>query len=326
MIKLVKQKQKLVQNTQENDKTCSIVNGKCIETLTLNYCSDYKGTNKEECESIQPHYNDGSRNNLVDPSSKCVFATEGCIKESKKCGDAKTELECTYIIPSDNKKQCSFVNNACVEQYKTCQLYDDNEEAAKFSQTGCESIIFNEASNPFTQYKCKYTAPTAEGAKGTCERVARSCSEFKAELIKNQCTSIAISDISKKCVFNSNDSTCSLIGKTCLELNSVTLTDPTADLEQICKNAATSSSEKNCSVKDDDSGCEEIDKEPEVTEPKPASDDGNTSDDGKTSDGGNASDESTESENNNPAGNNDNSSGRNCLNKIIIFIVICSLF
>ena len=102
-------------------------------------------------------------------------------------------------------------------------------------------------------------------------------------------------------------------------MNSVTLTDPTADLEQICKNAATSSSEKNCSVKDDDSGCEEIDKEPEVTEPKPAGD--NTSDDGKTSDEDNASDESTESENNTPAGNN-NSCGRNYLNKIIIFIAL----
>ena len=303
------------------DKTCSIVNGKCIETLTLNYCSDYKGTNKEECESIQPHYNDGTNDNLVDGSSKCVFATEGCIKESKKCGEAKSELECTYIIPSDNNKQCAFVNNACVEQYKTCQLYNENEEAAKFSQTGCESIIFNEASYPFTQYKCKYTAPTTGAAKGTCERVARSCSEFKAELIKNQCTTIttSLSDISKKCVFNSNVNTCSLIGKTCLELNSVTLTDPTADLEQICKNAVTSSSEKNCSVKDDDSGCEEIDKEPEVTELKPAGD--NTSDDGKTSDEDNASDESTESENNTPAGNN-NSCGRNYLNKIIIFIAL----
>lgn len=107
--------------------------------------------------------------------------------------------------------------------------------------------------------------------------------------------------------------------KTCLELNSVTLADPTADLEQICKNAVTSSSEKNCSVKDDDSGCEEIDKEPEVTEPKPAGD--NTSDDGKTSDEDNASDESTESVNNTPAGNN-NSCGRNYLNKIIIFIAL----
>ena len=273
-----------------DDKTCNIVNGKCIETLTLNYCSDYKGTNKEECESIQPHYNDGINNALVDSSSKCVFATEGCIKESKKCGEAKTELECIYIIPSDNKKQCAFVNNACVEQYKTCQLYNDNEEVTKFSQAGCESIIFVETDYPFSKFKCKYTAPTTEGAKGTCQRVARTCSEFKAEFIKNQCINIDISDISKKCVFNSNDSTCSLIGKTCLELNSVTLSDPSADLEQICKNAATSSSQKNCSVKDDDAGCEETDKEPEVTEPKPASDEGKASDDAIASDNDNASD------------------------------------
>ena len=94
-------------------------------------------------------------------------------------------------------------------------------------------------------------------------------------------------------------------------MNTMTLTDPSIDLEQICKNAATSSSEKDCSVKNDFSGCEEIDKEPEVPEPKPVSDDGNTSD--------------AESENNNPSGNN-NSCGRNYLNKIIIFIAICLLF
>ena len=107
------------------DKTCSIINGKCIETLTLNYCSDYNGTNKEECESILPHYNDGTNDASVDPSSKCVFATEGCIKESKNCGEAKTELECIYINPSDNNKHCAFVNNVCVEQYKTCQKYNE---------------------------------------------------------------------------------------------------------------------------------------------------------------------------------------------------------
>ena len=66
-----------------DDKTCSIANGKCIETLTLNYCSDYKGTNKEECESIQPHYNDGSKNEKIDPSSKCVLFLKVASKNQK---------------------------------------------------------------------------------------------------------------------------------------------------------------------------------------------------------------------------------------------------
>ena len=231
------------------DKKCGIVNGKCTEKSIFNYCSDYRGNNKEECESIQPYY---ENNNLVDPSSKCVYSTEGCIRQAKKCTEASTESECPKIIPSDTDKQCTFINSKCVEQYKTCELYNTKEEATKFTKDGCESILINELGFPSTTYKCKYTAPTTTGAKGTCTREARSCSDFKAEIIQSDCTSIN-PGFTKKCVFNPSNNSCSSKEKTCLELSHVT--GANNNLDAACNNAATSSPDKMCKKKEDESGC-----------------------------------------------------------------------
>ena len=278
------------------DKVCGIVNGKCTEksTTTINYCSDYRGTSREECESIQPFYTDSGQ---VDRSSRCVFVEEGCIKESKKCSDATSELECSYITPpndEDNKKQCAFVNNECVEQYRTCQIYNTEEEATKFSQNGCESIVNNESGYPFSKYRCKFTAPSAGQTKGTCTHQLRTCSEFRPELVKNQCSSISPSDITKKCVFNNNDNSCTSKAKTCLDLE--TLTPAPNNLDDICENASVSSDNKVCSATQDRNGCHEIDKETNVPNPE-------------------------DNPNENGNNNNDNSSGMNHLSKIILILI-----
>ena len=278
------------------DKVCGIVNGKCTEksvSTPINYCSDYRGTSKEECESIQPFYTEGISSGQVDPSSRCVFKEEGCIKESKQCNDAKSELECSNINPPDdesNEKQCAFVNNACVEQFRTCDLYNRKEETTKFSQNGCESIVNNEANYPFSQYRCKYTAPSTGQTKGTCTRQKRICSEFRPELVKTQCSNISPTDVAKKCVFNNNDNSCTSESKTCLELE--TLASNPSDLDDICENASVSSDGKLCSAKEGGYGCHEIDKETNVPEDNP-----------------------------NGNNNNENSSGMNHLNKIVLILI-----
>ena len=50
------------------------------------------------------------------------------------------KIECSKLIPTDITTQiCIFKDNACVEQYKSCEAYQ-NSEAAK-DKTTCESII-----------------------------------------------------------------------------------------------------------------------------------------------------------------------------------------
>ena len=306
------------------DKVCGIVNGKCTEKSIINYCSDYRGNNKEECESIQPHYDFGtpSRSN-VDPSAKCVYTTEGCIKQNKKCTEATTELECPNIIPSDTDKQCIFINNKCVEQYKTCQLYHNKEETTNFNKEGCESILNSELSYPSSKYKCKYTAPTLGESRGSCTLEPRTCSEFKPELIKSQCTGISITDFSKKCVFNANNNSCSSKAKTCLELSNVAGTQ--TNLDVVCNNAETSSSNKICKIKENESGCEEIDKSTPTTEVIPETTSKATTDQVKPTEKEEqiaTTEVSTPPPENN---NNNNSSGNNYLSNII-FIAICLLF
>ena len=232
-------------------KKCVLENHKCVEKSILNYCSDYRGTNKEECESIKPFRTDVDS---VDPSSKCVYTIEGCIKQSKGCGDATTESECLAIVLENTKKQCVYIGNSCTEQYKTCLLYYDNENT--IDKTICESILIQETGYPSAEYRCEYAAPATGQTKGTCTRKKRSCSDFEPKLIQRECGSISLTDITKKCVFNNNS--CSPHYKTCSELS--TLLSATDDL---CKNGVTSSADKSCVAKSDKSGCEEKEKEKE---------------------------------------------------------------
>jgi len=232
-------------------KKCVLENHKCVEKSIFNYCSDYRGTNKEDCESIKPFFTDVNSVE-VDPSSKCVYTNEGCIKKTKGCGEATTESECLLIIPEDTNKQCVYIGNSCIEQYKTCQLYYEKENT--IDKTICESILIKETGYSSAEYRCEYTAPATGQTKGTCTRKKRSCSDFEPKLIQSQCGSISLTDKTKKCVFDNNS--CSPLYKTCSELSN--LSGATDDL---CKNGVTSSADKSCVAKSDKSGCEEKEKE-----------------------------------------------------------------
>jgi len=110
--------------------------------LSDKFCSGYIGTDKNFCESIKPRKNDYFYPGEYDYSSKCIYGKEGCQKVSKECSDASDYFECSKIELANIKKKCVFLNNTCVEQYKTCQLYEDTEES--ITQKTCESIMMDD--------------------------------------------------------------------------------------------------------------------------------------------------------------------------------------
>lgn len=225
-------------------KVCALENGKCVEkyqTENYYYCSDYRGTDREFCESIQP-YNSFSYS--PDFSSKCVYGNKGCEKLPKKCEEAKDQTECQKIVPSNTDKMCIF-REKCVEQYKTCDLYQTKENT--LDKTTCESILIE---NKADTYKCVFTAGSGS-SKGTCREETRKCTDFKIESIQAQCSNINFS--TKKCTFSNNG--CSLIDKTCLDLYSSSSVD-----EEICAAAPTSSNNKKCIENPNGNGCREVDK------------------------------------------------------------------
>jgi len=232
-------------HSNDENKHCILVNGKCVEKEYYYYCSDYEGTNKDVCQSIIP-VNGGTK--------KCVYTNKGCQEQNKVCEDARDESECTNdLVLDSNKKQCVFINNACKEQFKDCETY--NKENS-IEQEECESIILNYnsyGSNSY-KYRCKYTAPTTNGGKGTCTQVERNCGDFDVELIRKQCSSITPTDYLKKCTYNSNDQSCSIKEKTCFEMSYYS--NPS---EEYCNKFTASSSNKICVA--GINGCIEVEKE-----------------------------------------------------------------
>lgn len=179
----------------------------------------------------------------MDYEYKCVW-DNGCQKELKKCEDAKNYDECKNIVAPTNK-QCIYINDECKEQYKDCESYNNNGKE-QIEQSVCESIILND-NNFLYQDKCSFVA----GNPNKCVRKKReTCSDFKRDDFAFQCYSLHLSSSSDKCSYS--NSACSTVKKTCLELsNELSVT------EETCNEALTSASNKICSIKRDESGCEE---------------------------------------------------------------------
>lgn len=240
--------------TLDTRTSCVIENKKCVEKFIpttiseeYKYCSDYRGTDKDFCKSIQPYKNDGS-SSIPDLSSKCEFENNECVRVSKKCEEGKDENECVEIIPTDkDKKRCVFTNNKCIEQYKTCALY--NAIDGTINKDVCESILIE---NNYRTKKCVFTAGTG-GAKNTCTEEDRVCTDFQVEFYRGQCSGIALTDQTKKCVFYNN--ACSKVDKTCFDMANLAGAD-----DEKCGKGSISSSNKICVAKEDGSGCQEIDK------------------------------------------------------------------
>ena len=229
----------------DDDKYCEYDGNACVEKIVYHQCNDYKGDKKKDCERIQPY----------DLKNKCIYSdnTNTCTQTLKECKDAENINECQSITPSDNKKQCLWDSkNKCFESYKTCQLYQDNVQS--MNKDDCETIVIKDSTNTYSPltHECKFESDS-------CVTKPKGCSAFDASFIINQCQSLQqyslYTDKTKKCVYDESNISCSLKGKTCLEMEEAKYVD-----EETCQNAATSASNKVCQYNEDKEGCEEVDK------------------------------------------------------------------
>ena len=224
----------------DKNKKCFYENDKCVSKYI--YCSAYEGNDKKTCESIIPY--DESNGNSLYSHKKCSLIEDACTMVDKQCSDAQTYSECNTlnIYLSDPNKKCVYDNNKCLEQWKDCSTYNNNAETVE--KNICESIILNDYKT-----KCIFTEGTP---KNKCESGNKVCTDFNIDYYQNYCSS-TLTSFEKKCVYSNSD--CKESKKTCLELSSIS--GVTSD---ICSSASTSSSSKRCSLKDDNSGCEEVNK------------------------------------------------------------------
>ena len=249
--------------TDNSKKKCYIINGKCTEQYI--YCSDYHGNDKDICESIIPHSEDG--NDFL-YYSKCVWTDDGCIKTPRDCSEAKTAEDCNNITPLDTKKVCVFSDSICTEQYKDCD-YGENVE-----KDICESIILRDSNS-----KCVFEEGETEEDPDTCTQKAKTCEDFKIESLKNTCQNISPTNIRQKCIFSNKS--CVESTKTCLDLSN----NPNVN-ENICKSITTSDpSNKVCSLKANKSGCEEVNKSVEEEKTTSKDKEGNQSQQEKQQEG-----------------------------------------
>ena len=230
------------------DKRCMIKDNNCVEQYI--YCTGYEGKDKETCELIIPYQD---KTTPLQLTHKCVLNSNNkCVMVEKECKDAQTYEECKLIIPPTNKK-CIYLNGECKEQYKNCESYSNNGKEA-ITESVCNSIVLDyittDGGAKYQLNKCKFIS----GTPNKCETQQKKCSDFKVEDYIDICYDISLLSPGKKCVYTNSE--CTEINRSCLELNSIPVT------EEICVAAPTSDSNtKVCSLKSDGSGCEEIEKE-----------------------------------------------------------------
>lgn len=278
---------------------CVYVNNQCIEQpKTFKFCSDYRGKDEKICESIKPLKPDETPYTY---SVKCQIKNNKCILIEQECSAITNKEECFATKLEDVEKICVFDNNQCKEQYKDCATFQSHKGTDEtVNKNTCESLIGE---------TCIYNTGT-----GTCQAATQECKHFNPDLyeIQKECTDTTLDDKTKKCVYKNGK--CSKKTKTCLELSEFESQTPSLSKEQkesACKNAESSEENKECTLKDDETGCKEVNKSENSKD-----EDIKSPDTSKTDSNGDSNQDS---------GNEGNTSNFQCLNKLLIFI-ICLLF
>ena len=166
---------------KENMK-CSFVNNKCVEQPID--CSNYKGNNKDECESIVISSYGGS---IID--YKCSFTDKGCEQVPISCSDYKPgqSIHCEEIKPSLTT-HCIYIDGICKEFFDSCSDSGNNKKQ-------CESNY----PQAYFYKKCIF-----KDESNSCDEQSINCSDY--ESIKNilECHSIGLDDPQKKCILRNN--------------------------------------------------------------------------------------------------------------------------
>ena len=231
------------------DKKCFYISGNCQE----NY-DGCKGYAEISCNNNVYPLVQNENGDDYDHLKRCIWktATGGtgeCVSRNRKCYeyvDTEGEEICSQLEATDSNKKCVYdssrTTNKCIEEYRSCQLYNDNESVK--TREECERIIplddtklcyFNEEQNQ-CQERDKFT--NCEDYKGNDKNICESiisketnsrCILEKDSICKErtfhctdtdykyQCLTFAkASEYNKKCVYNENNNPkCFEVYKTC---------------------------------------------------------------------------------------------------------------
>ena len=72
-------------------------------------------------------------------------------KREDKFSHLKGEYIFKYFTHTDTNKNCAYINNKCIEQYQTCEIY--NSEVHSKNKEECESIILYDNFKSESTYK-----------------------------------------------------------------------------------------------------------------------------------------------------------------------------
>ena len=207
---------------------------KCFENYK--YCSDYRENDPITCSQIKPY--DVERN-AINITSKCEYDSNiGCHRVQKECPDADgNPILCAKIssfIKDHDEKYCAYIDDKCVEHFKTCESYD------KGLAIECEAII---PENSFHK-TCKYELDSSEG-------------KYKC-ITKNQCS--LFQDLDYKIICEKINPNCTYSENTCISkeknYDELKFYDESEKNEALCRAFETPYSNYNITLKEDKTGCE----------------------------------------------------------------------
>ena len=155
-----------------NGASCVYYLNRCTEAYP---CSHWDNRNRATCERQTP-LNDAGDD--YDYLYRCKYNTTNnkCEKVRKTCDEyndsslKRGNTLCSQFSPEDStNKKCVESDGLCKEQYKTCQLYDEND--ADKSREDCEGLILDDPNK-----KCVYIKEEHKCEEGN---VYNNCNEYK---------------------------------------------------------------------------------------------------------------------------------------------------
>ena len=191
---------------KDTDLICIFDGGQCKSQYKTCELYNEKAETKSESECTALHiYIKGK----FDTSSECVYDSVNQIcSTSKKPCSSFTSSSCSSHIPNDSNKKCAFINNECVEQYKTCELYDTN--AANKNSQDCQNIspYHTDSDSLDNESECVFT-------DSHCTRKSKDCSEISGS---TTCIYHTLDDNNKRCIYDNGQ--CKEVYKSCSAYNS----------------------------------------------------------------------------------------------------------
>ena len=191
---------------KDTDLICIFDGGQCKSQYKTCELYNQKAETKSESECTALHI---YINGIFDTSSECVYdsVSQICSTSKKPCSSF-TSSSCSSHIPNDSNKKCAFINNECVEQYKTCELYDTN--AANKNSQDCQNIspYHTDSDSLDNESRCVFT-------DSHCTRKSKDCSEISGS---TTCIYHTLDDGNKRCIYDNGQ--CKEVYKSCSAYNS----------------------------------------------------------------------------------------------------------